>query len=118
MAPDRIGEPDDWGVFVDECGTFACRMGADWWVTYSARFVGSGRITELDMSLGGGHYHVACDDRQDAEQTRQMMIYVGGMHAKHVRVKRLRDCRSEVRRRHLKLGDGHACNFCRMEAAA
>jgi hypothetical protein len=81
-------EPDDWGAFVNECGIFAHRGGADWWLTYHGRQATTGRITTLAESIAGGHHHVLCESEEHAEWLREHMISQG-IHKSHLKVRRL-----------------------------
>lgn len=81
-------QPDDWGVFVDECGIFAIYgPAANWWAEFYVR-ARPGMITELILSPGGGHHHVAAPTKEDAEFMCEYMISKG-IHRKHVKVQRL-----------------------------
>lgn len=80
--------PDDWGVFVNECGVLAVGGApATWWVHFWARSC-PGRITALVLSVAGGHHHVACDSKEDAEFLHGHMI-AQGIAASHVAVRQL-----------------------------
>ncbi len=90
--------PTDWGVFVNECGIFAHRGGADWWLTYHGRQADTGRIAQLALSIAGGHYHVACDSEEDAGWLRDHMVSMG-VHKSHLKVQRLSAARATAEKR-------------------
>jgi hypothetical protein len=83
--------PDVWGVFVDELRIFATASpGADWWVLYVSHQPAE-RLTCLAMSPCGGHWHVACDNRDDAEMVRDQ-IAGHGINPKLLKVTTLSAC--------------------------
>jgi hypothetical protein len=78
-----------WAVEVNECGIFASTVGMDFWFEQIlARPVGN-RIRWLSMCPSGGVGQIPCEDREEAEFVRDYMV-AHGIHAKHVKVKRLR----------------------------
>jgi hypothetical protein len=112
--------PEQWGVFVDECGIFSNGHGSDWWTTFWMRMSPVGRIVELDLSMAGGLYHVAYDDKSDAETGREFMVG-RGIHPKCVKVATLAAARKSVRRSHSTSQSyeaGHSCRYCAEEVAA
>jgi hypothetical protein len=76
-------------VEVNEVGIFATRIGTDWWTSFLLRYTGTDRITWTGMCPQGGIAHVACDDREHAEWLRDHMTGHGGLHVRHVKVKKL-----------------------------
>ncbi|WP_280320114.1 hypothetical protein [Nocardia wallacei] len=106
---------EQWGVTVDECGLFAIGgPGADWWASFLTRMWPTGRIVELDLSMGGGLFHAAYDDKADAEQGREFMVG-RGLHSKCVKVTTLAAARKSVRRSHstsTRYEPGHSCRYC------
>lgn len=75
-------------VEVNDCLINATGHGREWWALYQIRHANSGRIVWVDMSVGGGLAHIPCDDREDAEEVREMLLG-HGIHAKAAKVKKL-----------------------------
>ena len=70
-------ETDDWGVFVDEVEMFASGSpGTGWWDLYIAG-QSPERATCLAMTSQGGHWHIACESRKDAEMLLTTMTSQG-----------------------------------------
>jgi hypothetical protein len=82
----------DWGVRVNEVQIFACRLGMDWWLTFSARYEPTPRMTCLGLVPQGGTWHVACDSKEDAQSLAEHMVSFGGVPKSAVEVKRLAKC--------------------------
>lgn len=91
-------EADDWGVLVDELKIFATGSpGSDWWALYVSRQPDE-RVTYLAMTPSGGHVHVACDSKDDAEMLLGT-ITNHGVNPKLVKVATLEACQNEAGRR-------------------
>jgi len=88
-----MAEADDWGVFVNECGIFASRIGIDRWTDFTMR--SPSRLTCLWTGPGGGEWHVMCGTKQDATGTRDLFLEVG-FHRAHLKVARLSACQEKV----------------------
>ena len=88
-----MAEAEDWGVWVNECGIFASRIGADRWVDFTMR--SPSRLTMLWLGPGGGEWHVMCGTKADATETRDLFLEVG-FHRGHVKVARLSVCQAKV----------------------
>ena len=54
-------------VEINECAVLATRNGSAWWIAFRHRYDPTGRIEDVDVSLGGNRVHVAVDDREHAE---------------------------------------------------
>lgn len=74
--------PPSWGVEANEIriltytGTSADAVNR--WILWRSRMDRTGRITVLNgMSVAGEQIHIACDDRDDAEQAMAMFISWG-----------------------------------------
>lgn len=110
-----------WGVSVNECALFAVGgAGAHWWSMFLIRMSPVGRIVELDLSMSGGLYHVAYDDKSEAELGREFMIG-RGIHPKIVKVTTLDAARKSVRRSHStskSYEPGHTCRYCAEEVSS
>lgn len=87
--------PDDWGVWVNECGIFASRIGADRWVDFTMRCKPASRLTCLWLGPGGGEWHVMCGTKEAATEARDLFVEVG-FHTAHLKVARLSACRAKV----------------------
>lgn len=83
---------NDWGVVVNECRVFATAKGGEWWLPFLLRFEGTPRMTCLTMSIAGGLWHVACDNREDAQSLAALMTE-NGVPKSAVTVKRLAQCK-------------------------
>lgn len=94
MSRAVASDADDWGVWVNECGIFASRIGLDRWLDFQARAKPE-RLIALWMGPGGGEWHLMCGSRADATEARQLFTEVG-FHATHVKVARLSACRKKV----------------------
>lgn len=94
---------NDWGVFVNECGIFAGRIGADRWVDFTLR-VKDGRLTMLWTGPGGGEWHLMCGTRESAVEARDLFIEVG-FHRTHVKVARLSACQANVEKRRAEIDE-------------
>jgi hypothetical protein len=78
-------------VEVNDVSVNANGHGRDWWAAFQCSPRGIAGITWVDMSIGGGVAHVACDDREHAEWLRGHMVDHGGLHPKTVKVKKLKE---------------------------
>lgn len=78
-----------WAVEVNECRIFASGSAAanDWWAGFLLRADRGGRATCLDMSIGGGRWLIACEDREHAESLRGFMVEMG-VHEKACKARR------------------------------
>lgn len=86
---------DDWGLYVNECGIFATRIGADRWTCFLSR-VAESRLTMLPASPGGGEWHVMCGTREAAAEARETFLEAG-FHPGHVKAARLSACQAKTR---------------------
>lgn len=85
--------PDDWGVFVNECGIFASGIAAGRWADFTMR--SPSRLSCLWMGPGGGEWHVMCGTRDAAAEARDLFVEVG-FHRAHVKVARLSACQKKI----------------------
>jgi hypothetical protein len=85
----------DWGVWVNEVGIFASRIGADRWVDFTLR-AKADRLTMLWLGPGGGEWHVMCGTKADAVDAHETFLGVG-FHKSHVRVAQLSACQAKVK---------------------
>jgi hypothetical protein len=76
-------------VEVNECGIFATGLGQDWWIHNVVTRPVYDRINWLAMTPCGGLAQIPCADREEAEFVRGHMVS-HGIHARHVKVKRVR----------------------------
>lgn len=98
--------PNDWGVWVNECGIFTHGPGADHWAMFWVR-ANPARITTLETSIGGGIHHVACDSKEDAEELCDAMIEMG-MHSRFLKVQRLAAAKKTAEARRVKFAESQA----------
>lgn len=90
--------PDDWGVFVDECGIFAtANHAAEWWVAQSLH-IRADLLTMLAMSPCGGHFHFLTETRENAEFVHEYILSKG-IHKNHVKVQRLSAAKAKAAKR-------------------
>ena len=89
-----MAEAEDWGVWVNECGIFASRIGLDRWLDFQAR-ARPERLTMLWLGPGGGEWHVMCGSKADATEARDLFVEVG-FHRGHLKVARLSACQKKV----------------------
>jgi hypothetical protein len=75
-------------VEVNDCLIVATGQGREWWATYQIRHANTGRIVWVDMTIGGGLAHIPCDDREDADEVRAMLLD-HGIHPKAAKIKKL-----------------------------
>jgi hypothetical protein len=78
-------------VEVNETKVFATGRGAEWWATFLIAHHRTDRITAVDMSIGGGIWHIACHDAQHAQQMATAMVEQHGLPRTAVRTRVLRD---------------------------
>lgn len=84
----------DWGVVVHDTRISATTSGAEWWLLFSSRFIGSPRMTLLGGSNPmGSDWHVACDSKEDAQSLAEHMVTFGGIPKSAVQVRRLTNCK-------------------------
>ncbi len=81
-------EADIWGAFADELKIFA--TGPDWWALYLPQQPGE-RVTYLAETPSGGHVHVACDSKGDAETLLGTLTGHGVKH-EHLKAATLAAC--------------------------
>jgi hypothetical protein len=81
-------------VEVNDCGVQASRHGLRFWANFQCSPGGVKRITWIALTPGGGTAHIACDDREEAAFVRDYMVQCGGLHAKHVKVRKITDRRA------------------------
>lgn len=104
-----------WGVFVDELRILATGSpGADWWALYLLRQP-HGRVTYLAITPSGGHVHVACDSKDDAELLRET-IAGSGINPKFLKTATLESCRKQAERRAEREASAAASRVAQLEA--
>lgn len=94
-------EASDWGVWINECAIFANQRSANWWAIFYLRYDRTSRITGLEESIAGGHRHVACASKTDAEELREHMIAMGVPQVA-CKVQRLKDALAVAEKRRAK----------------
>jgi hypothetical protein len=57
---------NDYAVRVQETRIFATRLAWEWWTDFLSRHDGTGRLTVVAQTVGGGVVDVACDDEEHA----------------------------------------------------
>jgi hypothetical protein len=77
-------------VEVNEASIWASGQGADWWNLWRSRMEAAGRITIKAASIGGDRVHVACADRTEASEIRDMLTDAG-VHKSAVKVRMVRN---------------------------